>query len=132
EKKARDEATRLRADMDQSSLAFHRQLAEHWEKAGQWTAAAFHLGRLIENSPKDDKLIVRRADDYRRGGDYLLAVADYSRAMELNPGLTLHEVRDLCLRRSLPAQAGGAVGLAATGLLGAPSGLHLLLASPVR
>ncbi|OAI45687.1 hypothetical protein AYO44_12515 [Planctomycetaceae bacterium SCGC AG-212-F19] len=132
EKKARGEAARLSAELDQSNLAWHRQLAEQWEKAGQWTAAAFHLGRLIENSPKDEKLVIRRADAYRQGGEHLLAVADYSRAMQLKPGLALNDARDLCLRRSLPAQASGTVGLAATGVLGGPSGLHLLLATPVR
>jgi tetratricopeptide (TPR) repeat protein len=130
EKKALEQATRLRAELDQSSLAWHRQLAEQWEKAGQWTAAAFHLGRLIENSPKDEMLLVRRADAYRQGGEHLLAVADYSRAMQLKPGLALHEARDLCLRRSMPAQASGTIGLAATGVLGAPFGVHLLLATP--
>lgn len=123
EKKALEEAIQARAALAQSSLAWHRQHAEQWEKVGQWTAAAYHLGKLIDAAPKDETLLVRRADAYRQAGDYLAAVSDYSRALELKPNLPLAAVRERCLQRSVPAQAGCMIGLGATGVLGGPIGL---------
>jgi tetratricopeptide (TPR) repeat protein len=126
EKKAVDEAARARLALDQAAPAWDRQLAEHWEKAGQWTAAAYHLGRLIEQHPKDEKLVLRRADAYRHLENWLPAASDYARALELKSDLPCAEARDRCLLRSLPAQGVAAVGLAATGPLALPPVLQSL------
>jgi len=126
EKKAQDAATQARLTLDQAAAASDRLLGEHWEKAGQWAAAVYHLGRLIEQHPKDEKLVLRRADAYRRLEHWLPAASDYARALELKPDLTCAELRDRCLLRSLPAQGVAAVGLAATGPLALPPVLQSL------
>jgi tetratricopeptide (TPR) repeat protein len=111
EKKAVEESAKFRTALDQGALAWHRLHAEQWEKTGQWTAAAYHLGRLIDLNPTDEKLLVRRADAYRRAGQWLPAASDYSRALELKADLPVKDQRDLCLGKSAPIQAGGAVGV---------------------
>jgi tetratricopeptide (TPR) repeat protein len=132
EKKAMEEAIQARAAIVQGALAWHRQHAEHWEKAGEWTAAAYHIGKLIDAAPKDEILLVRRADAYRQAGNWLAAVADYSRALELKPDLPVARLRDRCLKRSTPAQAGGMIGLGATGVLGAPIAVPELFSTSLR
>jgi tetratricopeptide (TPR) repeat protein len=111
EKKAIEESAKLRTALDQGALAWHRLHAEQWEKAGQWTAAAYHLGRLIDLNPTDEKLLVRRGDAFRQAGQWLPAAGDYSRALELKADLPVKDRRDLCLGKSAPIQAGGAVGV---------------------
>jgi tetratricopeptide (TPR) repeat protein len=112
EKKAQEELSKGRAGLEQTVQAWHRQHADHWEKAGQPVAAAYHLGRLIELNPLDEKLLVRRAEAYGKHGQWLLAFADYSRALEMKPDLPVKGERDHCLVRCLPARAATAVGFA--------------------
>jgi tetratricopeptide (TPR) repeat protein len=123
EKKALEEAIRARTALEQSGPAWHRQYAEQWEKAGQWTAAAYHLGRLIELNPRDEKLLVRRAEAYRQQGEWLLAAADCSRALELKSDLPLRSLRDEFLARSLQARVAAAAGIATAGPLAVPPAL---------
>ena len=117
EKKAKEDFFKAQVALDQGQLAWHRQHAEQWEKSGQWTAAAFHLGRLIEANPKDEKLLVRRADAYRESAQWLPAAADYSRALALKSDLPVSEIRDRCLARSLPVQTSIIIALGETGPL---------------
>ncbi|MBL8796424.1 MAG: hypothetical protein JNM56_21170, partial [Planctomycetia bacterium] len=112
-KKAQDAATQARLALTQAAPAADRQLAEHWEKAGQWTAAAYHLSRLIESQPQDEKLLLRRADARRRLEQWLPAASDYARALELKPDSGCADLRDRCLLRSGPVQAAAVVGLLA-------------------
>jgi tetratricopeptide (TPR) repeat protein len=111
EKLAQQQYLQAKAALEQLPRDFHRHYAEQWEKDRQWAAAAYHLGRLIELSPKDEKLLVRRADAYRHLGEWLSAAADYSRALDINQFLSVRGERDRCLARSLPGRVGSLLGL---------------------
>lgn len=132
EKKAMEEAIRARAALEMSTQLSHRQLAEQWEKAGVWLAAVHHLSRLIELSPNDEKLWLRRAQANQRQADWLAAAADYARAAEIKPDAATRRLGDECLRRSLPVRTGTTIGLGAGGTLLTFPALLDLVVSPAQ
>jgi dipeptidyl aminopeptidase/acylaminoacyl peptidase len=97
--------------------AWHRRQAEECEKSKAWFAAAFHLTRLLALQPKDEKLLVRRADAHRRQEQWLPAALDYSRALEVKTDPAIKEQRDRCLGRVPSVRAAGVFGLASADLL---------------
>jgi WD40 repeat protein/tetratricopeptide (TPR) repeat protein len=64
-------------------LAWHRREAQDCEEAGQWFAAIFHLGRLIEATPGDGSIRTKRGRAYVRLGQADKALADFTKAFEL-------------------------------------------------
>jgi WD40 repeat protein/tetratricopeptide (TPR) repeat protein len=65
--------------------AWHRELAVKAERDGEWFAAAFHLGRLLQSSPDDPELRGRRARALIELRQWPQANADAGEALRLNP-----------------------------------------------
>jgi tetratricopeptide (TPR) repeat protein len=63
------------------ALAWHHREARSCEAMGQWFAAAWHLGRVIEAAP-DPHLYSRRGWAYLEMGQTERAIADYSQAID--------------------------------------------------
>jgi dipeptidyl aminopeptidase/acylaminoacyl peptidase len=68
-------AEQHRLDREQQDL-WHTKQAADAEKSGQWFAAAFHLGRLIDADPASPSLYARRGTAYALQGQWARAVAD--------------------------------------------------------
>jgi WD40 repeat protein/tetratricopeptide (TPR) repeat protein len=65
---------------------WHQLNASEAESAGQWFAAAWHLGRLIQASRgQDGSLLARRGSANIQLGRWLEAARDFGRASELQP-----------------------------------------------
>jgi hypothetical protein len=60
----------------EEQAAWHKKEAADAEKAGKWFAAAFHLSRLIDETPADPSLYARRCLAYALQGQWSKAVAD--------------------------------------------------------
>jgi WD40 repeat protein/serine/threonine protein kinase/tetratricopeptide (TPR) repeat protein len=67
-------------------LAWHRQGTDRDEAAGAWSAALWHLDRLLAATPKDGQLLGRRARAHQELRQYDEAGADYVRLLEVQPG----------------------------------------------
>jgi tetratricopeptide (TPR) repeat protein len=63
--------------------AWHRREARTREGSGQWFAAAWHLGRLIDATPDDPILYLRRGRARLQEDKLEPAVADFSRVIDL-------------------------------------------------
>jgi WD40 repeat protein len=72
------------ADQGKRRRFWREQHAASAEEAGQWFAAGFHLSRLIDETPSDDSLHLRRCKSYARRGEWIAAFAD------LLQGVALH------------------------------------------
>jgi len=70
-------------------FAWHAVQARQAQVAGQWFAAAFHLGRLLPSRPWDAGLHLDRACALARLGQAGPAAAHYLRALFLNPHVRL-------------------------------------------
>ncbi len=66
--------------------AWRRRQVEECEGAGQWFAAVWHLGKLIEAEPAQVDYRRRRAAAWARLGQWADAAADCSEAILLRPG----------------------------------------------
>jgi WD40 repeat protein len=82
--------TRYPQDVSASAeqpLAWHRRQADECEAAGEWFAARFHLGRLLEAEPANEALRRRRAHAAVVLADWQQASQDYARlpTSESNP-----------------------------------------------
>jgi WD40 repeat protein len=68
-------AEQRRLDREQQDL-WHTKQAADAERSGQWFAAAFHLGRLIDADPASPSLYARRGAAYALQGQWDKAAAD--------------------------------------------------------
>ena len=66
-------------------FAWHAAEARASEAAGQWFAAAFHLGRLLPSRPWDAELHARRVYALLRSGQPMRAAISHVQALLLNP-----------------------------------------------
>jgi WD40 repeat protein/tetratricopeptide (TPR) repeat protein len=62
--------------------ARQRLAALRAERTGQWKAAGWYPGRLLERAPQDPFLLIRRARAYRGAGVLGESLADFSAAIE--------------------------------------------------
>jgi eukaryotic-like serine/threonine-protein kinase len=64
-------------------LAWHRFEATQARRQESWSAARWHLDRLLAARPEDATLLAQRAEVFRRQEDWRPALADYTRAIAL-------------------------------------------------
>ncbi len=67
-------------------LAWHRHEAKDCEAKAVWSAAITHLDALIAQAPGDGILYERRGDAYAERAQWDRASADFSKAVETQPG----------------------------------------------
>jgi WD40 repeat protein/Tfp pilus assembly protein PilF/tRNA A-37 threonylcarbamoyl transferase component Bud32 len=63
--------------------AWHRLQAEECAAARQWSAALWHLDRLLREAPQDPALRLARADVYENLEEWPKAAADYSAVLKV-------------------------------------------------
>jgi WD40 repeat protein len=102
----REEERRIRRARTGPDADWQAAEAARHERAGQWFAAAFHLGRLLAERPWDTSLHVRRARAYAELGRPDRAAAHYLHAVFLNPRADLWTVEQASRRGEQAAQAG--------------------------
>lgn len=78
-------APRSTRTFDSANLAWHEREAKQCETDKQYFAAAFHLGGLIQRQPAISNHYRRRGHAWAELGDWDKALADYTKANELNP-----------------------------------------------
>jgi tetratricopeptide (TPR) repeat protein len=82
----------------------HRRGANEAEQLGLWREAVDHLTVLLELTPNDAALYLRRGIAAMEGGNYRRAAADYAKAMELGrqlPEIGYHHALLLLLAQNL-------------------------------
>ncbi len=103
--------------------AWHRYEADDCLRGGQWSAAAFHLDRLIAAAPSQWQHYADRARVYAAGGDWQQAAAAYAAALDRGAdepavrqqaGSAFRRAGDIYLRRGEDAPARDAYGRAVT------------------
>jgi WD40 repeat protein/tetratricopeptide (TPR) repeat protein len=67
------------------ALAWHRRMADEFDRTGQWSAAIFHLDRLIAAEPAQWRLRARRAGLQARLRRWSPAGSDLAAALRLAP-----------------------------------------------
>jgi len=77
---ARESPEEERKRREVQQRLWREQQADAAEQSGQWFAAAFHLGRLIEETPGDPSLYARRGRAETLLGCWQLADADFAQA----------------------------------------------------
>jgi WD40 repeat protein len=63
-------------------MDWNRREAAQAEMLGNWYAAAWHLGQLIESGNGSDEILTRRANCYARHGWYRQAISDWESVCE--------------------------------------------------
>jgi WD40 repeat protein len=66
------------------ALGWHRRAARDCERERQWFAATFHLSRMIDASPADGSLFLRRGLVNAQAERWAEAADDFGRAIELD------------------------------------------------
>jgi WD40 repeat protein/serine/threonine protein kinase/tetratricopeptide (TPR) repeat protein len=87
-------------------LAWHHRQAAACERAGQWSAAAYHLDRLIALEPEQALHHHRRGHAHAELAHWAEAAADYARAFTLEPDDLVIRLRHALLRLKLGDAAG--------------------------
>ena len=75
---------------DREVLAWHRREADDCEAKEVWISAIWHLDRLIAVGPARAELIARRGQAYLQSGRSEVALADCSKAIDLEPAEAAH------------------------------------------
>jgi serine/threonine protein kinase/WD40 repeat protein/Flp pilus assembly protein TadD len=65
--------------------AWHRHQADECAAAGQWSAALWHLDRLVQAAPTDPAVRRARAEVYEYLKDWSKAAADYTELLKARP-----------------------------------------------
>jgi WD40 repeat protein/tetratricopeptide (TPR) repeat protein len=87
-------------------FAWQEAAAVRQEQAGEWFAAAFHLGQLLAERPWDPALYVRRARAYAELGQADRAAAHYLHALFLDPSADLWTADQASRRGAAAVRAG--------------------------
>ncbi len=71
--------------LDKEQTAWHHQEADDAERSQNGFAALFHLNRLLEATPGDASLLVRRGNVHRQKGNLDQALADFTEVLRREP-----------------------------------------------